>query len=369
MAKIGWNELKGWQKAALIPAALVQIGLFVAAWMDLNRRRAEQVNGSKKAWRAALFLNTIGPLAYFRKGRKKSAWSEDDVPDMSGKIAIVTGANSGIGYETTRVLAQRGATVVMACRNLSKAEAAAAEMRGLRLAGEIVVMPLDLADLASVRSFAQDFLARYGRLDLLINNAGIMIPPLGRTAQGYESQFGTNHLGHFALTNLLLERLNDTPGARVVTVSSIAHRFGEMDFADLNWQAKEYSAMGAYGQSKLANLLFTRELQRRLTEAGSGTIAVAAHPGYTATNLQGDTVTMNLMNRLFAQPQPMGALPTLYAATAPGVKGGDYFGPSGLGEIAGNPERVEASERAHSQEDARRLWNVSEKLTDLAVAV
>ncbi len=179
----------------------------------------------------------------------------------------------------------------------------------------------------------------------------------------------TNHLGHFALTALLIDRLNATPGARVVTVSSIAHRFGKIDFDDLNWQYKEYKAMDAYGQSKLANLLFTYELQRRLASAGQATIAVAAHPGYTATNLQGDTAMMNLMNRLFAQPQPMGALPTLYAATADDVQDGEFFGPCGFGEVSGNPERVESNARSHSVTDARRLWSASEELTDVTFVV
>jgi len=361
-----WKSLNLWQKAALIKLMLLQFGLFIAAWRDLNGRPAEKINGSKQLWRGALFLNLIGPLAYFVKGRKQSAWQEANVPDLHGKVAIVTGANSGIGYETARVLGERGATVIMACRNLAKAERAAEALRALRPAGEVVVMQLDLADLDSVCHFAENFKARYTRLDLLINNAGIMVPPLGKTKQGFESQFGTNHLGHFALTAQLLERLVKQPGARIVTVSSIAHRFGEIDFADLNWQQKPYKAMAAYGQSKLANLLFTQELQQRLAAAGHDTIAVAAHPGYTATNLQGDSAGMNLMNRLFAQPQRMGALPSLYAATAADLRGGDYIGPSGLGEIAGNPEKVASAAKAQDRAVAKQLWAQSEMLTNLS---
>ncbi len=366
MQQKNWRDLPLWQKAAVVKLGLVQIGLFLAAWRDLSGRPAQRINGPKGAWRAALFLNFIGPLAYFSRGRKQSDWSEADVPDVSGKIAIVTGANSGIGYETARVLAQRGATVIMACRNLEKANRAAEQIRALRPTGEVVVMQLDLADLDLVRQFAEHFQAEHDRLDLLINNAGIMVPPFGTTEQGFEQQLGVNHLGHFALTTQLIDLLNQTSGARVVNVSSTAHRFGKMDFEDLNWQRKQYSAMGAYGQSKLANLLFTYELQRKLEQAGHDTIAVAAHPGYTATNLQGDTAPMQLMNRLVAQPQPMGALPTLYAATAYDVRGGQYFGPSGIAELGGNPERVESNARSHDKGNAHQLWTVSEALTGIS---
>ena len=364
MKKNNWRDLALWQKAAIIKLALIQIGLFLAAWRDLSQRSAGRIRGSKGAWRAALFLNFAGPLAYFLRGRKQSDWTEDDVPNVSGRVAIVTGANSGLGYETARVLAQRGATVVMACRNLDKANRAAEQIRALHPSGQVVVMQLDLADLNSVRRFAENFLTKYDRLDLLINNAGIMIPPFGTTEQGFEMQFGVNHLGHFALTALLIDQLNQTSDARVVNVSSIAHRFDKIDFADLNWQHKAYSAMGAYGQSKLANLLFTYELQRKLAQAGSGTIAVAAHPGWTATGLQKNAGAMNLMNRLLAQPQPMGALPTLYAATANAVQGGQYFGPSGIAELGGNPERVESNQRSHDKGTAYQLWAASEALTD-----
>lgn len=357
------REWKTWQKILVGKMALIQIGLFVTAWRDLNGRSAEKINGNKKAWRGALFVNTVGPLAYFFKGRKQSEWTEADVPAMNGKIAIITGANSGIGYDTARVLAERGATVIMACRNMHKANEAAHNIRALNPAGTVVAMRLDLADLDSVHQFVDSFQERFEHLDLLINNGGIMIPPFGKTVQGFESQMGTNHLGHFALTARLNDLLAQTPESRVVTVSSIAHRSGRIDFNDLNWQNKPYKAMPAYGQSKLSNLLFTYELQRKYAKANQDTQAVAAHPGYTATNLQGDSPIMRFFNRIVAQSQPMGALPTLYAATAPDVQGGGYYGPSGLGEIRGNPERVESSDRSYSFADAKRLWSLSEELT------
>ena len=366
MKTLRWRDLKTWQKAVVVDVALMQIGIFLVAWADLTRRSPDLVNGNKRAWRAALFLNFIGPLAYFAKGRKRSNWTEANIPDMQGTIAIVTGANSGIGYETTRALAQHGATVIMASRSLEKANRAAEQIRALSPRGEVVVMILDLADLASVHRFADSFKAQYDHLNVLINNAGIMVPPFGRTAQGFEMQFGVNHLGHFALTADLIGLLNRTPAARVVTVSSTAHRFGAVDFDDLNWDDKTYAAFPAYGQSKLANLLFTYELQRRLAAAGSSTIAVASHPGFAATNLQGDGGTSNVITRIFAQPQAMGALPTLLAATGEAVQGGEYFGPSGLGETAGNPEKVQSSERSHDVKDAQRLWRVSEELSETA---
>ena len=361
--KIAWNTLTAAQKAAIVAAGAVQIGVFAAAWRDLSGRSEAKLNGSKAAWRAALFLNFVGPIVYFAAGRRGSDWTEGSVPDQTGKVAIVTGANSGIGFETARVLAERGATVVMACRNLDKARTAAERIRALGPAGEVAVMALDLADLDSLRQFAKQFGAKYDCLNLLINNAGIMLPPQGTTAQGFETQFGVNHLGHFALTAHLMDLLNETPGARVVTVSSSAHRFGQINFDDLNWQTRPYSAWPAYGQSKLANLLFTYELQRRLSRAGRDTHAVAAHPGWAATSLQRESVVMGMMNRLFAQSPQMGALPTLYAATAPEVEGGQYFGPSGLAELGGNPERVKSNARSHDLTSAGQLWRVSEELT------
>ncbi|WP_189064371.1 oxidoreductase [Deinococcus seoulensis] len=364
-----FNDLSTSQKAGLITAGLVQAGLFAAAWTDLNLRRPDAVRGSKAAWRAGLFVNTLGPLAYLLKGRTGSAWTEADVPDQTGRVVIVTGANSGLGLETSRALALRGATVIMACRSAQKAEKAAAGIRALNPKGEVVLMPLDLGDLDSVKAFADAFRARYDRLDILVNNAGIMVPPLGRTAQGFETQFGVNHLGHFALTAQLMPTLERTAGARVVTVSSMAHRFGELNLADANWHARPYVPMPAYGQSKLANLLFTHELQRRLNATGKDVLAVAAHPGWAATGLQGDSQGSNLANRLFAQPQAMGALPSLYAATAPDVTGGAYYGPSGLLQLGGNPQQVDSNARSHDTQDAANLWALSERLTGVTFTV
>ena len=278
------------------------------------------------------------------------------MPDMTGRSAIVTGANSGIGRAAARALAGAGARVVLAVRDTEKGEAAAATMPG-----QTEVRRLDLASLASVREFAAGW---EGDIDLLINNAGIMRPPLARTADGFELQLGTNHLGHFALTNLLL---GDITG-RVVTVSSTGHRFGEIDFDDLNWERRPYKPWRAYGQSKLANLLFTAELQRRLTAAGSGVLATAAHPGYAATNLQFKSgrraldIVSAVANRLLAQDEDGGALPTLYAATAD-IPGNSYAGPGGFQEQRGAPKLVGRTDAAQDADVARRLWDVSEELT------
>ena len=291
-----------------------------------------------------------------------SQWKAQDILDQSGRVAIVTGANSGIGYETARALANKGATVVMACRNLDKANAAADKIRSGGPAGDIEVQQLDLSDLKSVEQFVAAFKAKHSRLDLLINNAGIMNPPFGKTAQGFEQQLGVNHLGHFALTGGLIDLMDKNPGGRIVTVSSIMHLAGSIDFNNLNWE-KGYRKGPAYGRSKLANLLFTYELQRRLEERGSNTIAVAAHPGWTETNLQVHSPMIKFMNRFLAQEPPMGALPTLYAATAPDVKGGQYFGPGGLGELKGHPKRVRSNRKSRDKTLAARLWDVSEELT------
>ena len=288
-----------------------------------------------------------------------------NISDQSGCLVIVTGANSGIGYETVRALAQKGATVIMACRNLDKGNAAAEQIRQSNPVGNVAVMQLDLGDLDSVSQFASEFQAKYDRLDLLINNAGIMVPPYGKTAKGFESQFGVNHLGHFALTGQLLDLALQTSGSRVVTVSSMAHRFGKIDFDDLQWQSRSYNANRAYGQSKLANLLFTYELQRKLDAAGKETIATAAHPGWTATNLQQHSSMARYGNRFFAQDSSMGALPTLYAATSPDAHGGGYYGPNGLGTIRGYPAPNEPAAASTDSEAAQRLWELSEQLVSV----
>ncbi|MEJ2747400.1 MAG: SDR family NAD(P)-dependent oxidoreductase [Anaerolineae bacterium] len=289
-------------------------------------------------------------------------WTVDDIPDQSGKVAIVTGANSGIGYETARALAHKGATTILACRNEQKGQAAVEKIQNEQPKGTAVLMHLDLADLDSIHAFADNFKAQYQRLDLLINNAGVMIPPYGKTADGFEQQFGINHLGHFALTGQLLDLLRHTPEARVVTVSSMMHLRGEINFADLNSE-KNYNRSAAYAQSKLANLLFTYELQRQLAATGGDTVAVAAHPGWAATNLQKHSGLMNLMNRFLAQSPAMGALPTLRAATAPGVHGGEYYGPGQRFGAGGYPKKVQSNGRSHDTAVAAKLWTVSEELT------
>jgi NAD(P)-dependent dehydrogenase (short-subunit alcohol dehydrogenase family) len=290
-------------------------------------------------------------------------WTVKDMPDQTGKVAIVTGANSGIGYEEARGLASKGARVILACRSQEKGEAAVKQICEEQPDALVDLTPLDLADLSSVRQFAEQFTPRYDRLDMLINNAGVMaVPELRRTADGFEMQFGTNHLGHFALTGLLLEAITRTPNARVVTVSSVAHYRGQMDFDNLNAE-RSYDRWGAYGESKVANLLFTYELQRRFEAAGEDAIAVAAHPGWTDTNLQRDAGLFRFFNPLIAMQSEQGALPTLYAATAPNVSGGEYYGPDGRNERRGYPTRVESSPLSHDQAAATRLWALSEELT------
>jgi len=293
-------------------------------------------------------------------------WTENHMPDQTGRVAIVTGSNSGIGWEAARALASKGATVIMACRSIAAATSAADRIQALKPSGKVVVMPLDLGDLASVRAFAAAFRQDYHRLDLLINNAGVAKPPYGKTTQGFEQQFGINHLGHFALTGLLLDRLDATPGARIVTVSSLSHRSGIIDFDNLNGE-RNYNPARAYAQSKLANLLFTYELQRRLVAAGRTTLAAAAHPGWSATNALRHSSMMRSLNPIFAQNPKMGVLPTLYAATAPDVQGGEYFGPMTL-ELRGYPKKVVSSPRSHDEAVARRLWTVSEELTQVKYA-
>lgn len=290
-------------------------------------------------------------------------WDGTQIPDQTGRVAIVTGANSGIGFETAKALAQKGATVVMACRNQAKGETAAEAIRSEKPAGSVQVMALDLSSLASVRAFAAEFTNKFNRLDLLINNAGVMaLPKRFETADGFEMQFGTNHLGHFALTGLLFDLLAKTPGSRIVNVSSGAHQAGRMAWDDLQFK-KSYSPFVAYSQSKLANLLFTYELQRRLDRVGVKTLATAAHPGWTATNLQTHSGIAGLLNPLFGQKPPMGALPTLYAATAPSVVPTGYYGPDGFMGMRGYPRRTESNRRSHDAEAAQKLWKVSEELT------
>jgi len=295
-------------------------------------------------------------------------WTSKNIPDQSGKTVIVTGANSGLGFETARVLAHKGANVIMACRNPEKAGKAAEKIRKENSTGKIIVMHLDLADLNSVRSFSKEFDKRFDSLHLLINNAGIMMPPLGRTKQGFELQLGVNHLGHFALTGLLTDILLATPGSRIVTMSSMLHKRGKIHFQDLNWE-KDYNRMKAYGQSKLANLLFTYELQRKLFAAKSDTIAVAAHPGLTATNLQQYSPFFRFLNKYMAQNAEMGALPILRVATDEKIQGGEYYGPAKRMEMVGYPEKMKSHKRSYNTYNAAKLWDVSEKLTGIKYPV
>ena len=296
-------------------------------------------------------------------------WSREDIPDQSGRVAIVTGANAGIGRETARELARQGAQVVLACRNEDKAEAAIDDIEDGIPDARVAFMRLDLEDLEQVRAFSAAAHDRFDRLDLLINNAGVMIPPAGKTKQGFELQIGVNHLGHFALTGLLLDLLLATDGARVVNVSSQAHRFGRMDFDDLDFDARGYNARAAYGQSKLANLLFTFELVRRLEAAGSRLLTSAAHPGWTQTDLQRHSGLFQFFNPFFGMLPPGGALPTLRAATAPDVAPGDYYGPRGFYEMRGAPVKVKTTAAAKSREDAERLWQISEERTGVQYAL
>lgn len=294
-------------------------------------------------------------------------WTAQDIPSQEGRVVIVTGANSGIGFETTKALAAKGATVVMACRNAEKANAAADKIRQEVPGAKLEVMPLDLADLASVRAFTDTFKAKHDKLDLLVNNAGIMIPPFSKTKDGFEVQFGANHLGHFALTGLLLQLIQKTPGARIVNVSSSAHRMGKIDFDNLQAE-KGYRPWGAYGQSKLANLLFTLRLNELFKETNTDALATASHPGYTATNLQGDSIWARIANPLVGQSPEMGALPSLYAATAPDVQPNNYYGPDGFGGWRGYPKKADTTAAAKDAAVAKRLWDVSEDLTGVTYA-
>jgi len=285
-------------------------------------------------------------------------WTAADIPDQTGRTIVVTGANSGLGERTAAALAAHGATVVLACRNTDKGAAAAA-----RMTGDVSVRELDLADLASVRRFAE----QTGEVDVLVNNAGIMAVPRGRTADGFELQIGTNFLGHFALTGLLLPRLVD----RVVTVSSGLHYLGRIDLDDLNWQRRRYQRWLAYAQSKLADLMFSYELARRLERSGSAVRSVAAHPGYAATELQSHTQSlqdaiMAVGNRLIAQSAEAGAWPTLYAATMPDVAGGEFYGPGGPLQGRGSPKRVGSSRASRDETTAVALWQLAQRLTGVS---
>ena len=296
-------------------------------------------------------------------------WTSGDVPGQHGRLAVVTGANTGLGFETARVLAARGASVVLAVRDTDKGKAAAARIAGTAPGATVTVQPLDLASLDSIRAAAAELRARHPRIDLLVNNAGVMFPPKQTTVDGFELQLGTNHLGHFALTGLLLEQMLPVPGSRVVTLSSLAHRLrARINFDDLQGE-RSYRRVAAYGQSKLANLMFTYELARRLSGAGT-TIAVAAHPGLASTELARYTPAIAAFSyALVSQKAAMGALPVLRAATDPAVLGGQYYGPAGFLGARGYPELARSSRRSRDTAVQRRLWTVSEELTGVTFPV
>lgn len=292
-------------------------------------------------------------------------WTSADIPDQRGRVAIVTGANTGIGLETARLLAAKGAQVILACRSPEKGQAALARISADQPTGQASLEALDLADLDSVAAFAQRFAAQHARLDLLINNAGVMVPPLGRTKQGFELQIGTNHLGHFALTARLLPVLLGAPGARVVVVASTAANFGQINLDDLLWEKRSYRAAAAYAQSKLANQLFLLELSRKLSAAQVELRVTGAHPGWTATDLQRTAGLARFLNPYLAMRPEDGALPTLRAAVDPAAANGSYFGPSGFYELSGPPGPGKLAKRAKDEDTAAKLWELSERLTGL----
>jgi NAD(P)-dependent dehydrogenase (short-subunit alcohol dehydrogenase family) len=301
-------------------------------------------------------------------------WTAADVPDQTGRVAVVTGANTGIGYEAALVLAGKGAKVVIAVRNLDKGAKAVSALTKVHPGADVTVQELDLSSLASVRAAAEALKSALPSIDLLINNAGVMYPPKQTTADGFELQFGTNHLGHFAFTGLLLDAMLDVLGSRVVTVASLAHRqLADIHFDDLQWERK-YNRVAAYGQSKLANLMFTYELQRRLAAHGAPTIAVAAHPGISNTELMRHVPGTSLpgvmkLAGLITNSPAVGGLPTLRAATDPAVQGGQYYGPSGFQEMVGHPVLVDSNTKSHDVAVQQRLWTVSEDLTGVKYGI
>ncbi len=300
-------------------------------------------------------------------------WTTENIPDLTGKVIIVTGGNSGLGYEAVKALAQKGAEVILASRSVEKGETAKKEMGDVK--GKIAVMQLDLQDFTSIEKFTQDFRKKYDRLDVLLNNAGIMTTPYFKTKDGLEGQIGTNHFGHFKLTGHLLDLIGKTPDSRVVNVSSGAHKRGKMDFENLMFEKGGYSPMKAYGRSKLSNLLFTFELQRFFEANKVDSIAVAAHPGVSRTNLD-RYIKGKLWFKLlypvfktFTQDQAQGALPEIRASVDPEVKGGEYYGPDGKREMKGFPVKVESNEASHNVEDAKKLWTISEEITGVKFAI
>ena len=301
-------------------------------------------------------------------------WTAADIPDQSGRVAVITGANTGLGYWTAEMLANKGAHVVLAVRNLDKGKDAVEAITAKSPKADVALQQLDLTSLDDIRKTAEELRAAHQRIDLLINNAGVMYTDKATTKDGFELQFGTNHLGHFAFTGLLLDRLLPVEGSRVVTVSSVGHRIlADVHFDDLQWE-RSYNRVAAYGQSKLSNLLFTYELQRRLAAKGAPTVALAAHPGGSDTELTRNIPRLlkpvvEVVWSMVTQSAEMGALPTLRAATDPSAQGGQYYGPDGLGEQRGYPKLVKSSEKSHDETRQRRLWQVSEELTGVTYPV
>jgi NAD(P)-dependent dehydrogenase (short-subunit alcohol dehydrogenase family) len=296
---------------------------------------------------------------------KQEKWDSENISDQKGKVIIVTGSSSGLGYETVKVLADKNATVIVAVRNEAKGNAAVEKVKVENPNADIRVMLVDLANLESVHKFAENFKGKFNKLDLLINNAGVMNPPYTKTKDGFELQFGTNHLGHFALTGLLIDLIKKTPGSRIVNVSSTAHKIGKLNFEDLNWETRPYKKMRSYGDSKLANLYFSKELQRRLDKESSGVIVASAHPGASSTPLTRHSLFFRILS-LIVQNSEMGALPTLYAAVGPDIQGNDYIGPGGFQETRGYPKKVEPAEHAKKEDVAENLWEISEKMTGVS---
>jgi NAD(P)-dependent dehydrogenase (short-subunit alcohol dehydrogenase family) len=295
-------------------------------------------------------------------------WTTENIPDQSGKLVIITGANSGIGFEAAKELALKGADVVLAVRNQEKGNQAKAEILKEHDQAKVSVSLLDLSSLSSVKAFSENYLKTHTRLDLLINNAGIMVPPYGKTEDGFESQMGTNHFGHFALTAQLFPLLKSTKGSRIVNVSSNAHKMGKLNFDDLHWEKRKYISWSAYGDSKIANLYFTYELDRKIKAAGVDVMVTAAHPGLTSSNLA-KGAGIRFFNAIFAQSGAMGALPTLMAATEPAAKSGDYFGPSRVSEWRGYPKKVISNKLSQDGDIAQKLWTTSEELTGVTFSI
>jgi len=296
----------------------------------------------------------------------KTNWTADNIPDQTGKIVIITGSTSGLGKEASRVLAGKGATIIMAVRNTAKGEKVAEEIREEFPGAMVEVMKLDLASLKSVKSFADAFMNQYDQLDILINNAGVMMCPYSKTEDGFEIQMGTNHLGHFALTGHLMPLLKRTNDSRIVATSSMGHRMGNIDFSDINWEKRKYKTNQAYGDSKLANLYFTYELARKFQGAPNAPMATAAHPGATSTELARHSRLIQFFNIFFAQNVEIGTLPTLRAATDPEAKSGDYFGPNGFMEMRGYPVKVDSNELSKDADITRKLWEISEEMTGVS---